>query len=354
MMNSIFTNKKAARVAAIVTAICAFLMFIRIYYSYDITLISAFMDVSVATVLFVLMFIAMANNIRYGQENNKITLLGCLRGATVLWIASLIMVAVHYAICSDMFYMDAKYIAFLKGSLPTRFILSFLALSNGSVIYVLMRYKDGLKEQKQNEIKLLEKLKEAELEALKSQINPHFLFNSLNSISSLTILDPEAAQEMVLKLSDYLRYTISNKGVNLQSFAAELENIERYLEIEKVRFGEKLKFKNQIAQECLKAKIPYMLLQPLYENAIKYGVYADSEAVTIITRARMSGNAMVVEVENIFNDENTSRKGTGIGLKNIAERMKLTYGSDNLLSINSDGETFIVKIIIPQKDLKEV
>ncbi|MDD3124602.1 MAG: histidine kinase [Candidatus Kapabacteria bacterium] len=353
MMNSIFTNSKDARIAAAVTAMCAFLIFLRIYYSTDISLISAITDVVVAITLFVIMFIAMANNIRYGHENNKLTFGGSLRGGIILWVASLIMVAVHYAICSDIFYMDARYIAFLEGSLSVRFIISFLALLNGSIIYILLRYKDGLKEQKQNEIKLLEKLKEAELEALKSQINPHFLFNSLNSISSLTILDPDAAQEMVLKLSDYLRYTISNKGVNLQSFADELENIERYLEIEKVRFGEKLKFKNQIAQECLKAKIPYMLLQPLYENAIKYGVYSDSEAVKIITRARMSGNAMVVEVENISNDENTSRKGTGIGLKNIAERMKLTYGSDNLLSINSDGETFIVKIIIPQKDLKE-
>jgi two-component system, LytTR family, sensor kinase len=127
-------------------------------------------------------------------------------------------------------------------------------------------------------------VKEAELHALKSQINPHFLFNSLNSISSLTMTDPLKAQEMVINLSSLMRYSLKHDQVDKVPFSEELKNNQLYLQIEKVRFGNKFNAVFDIDDKCLNANIPNMILQPLYENAIKYGVYEATEPVDIITR----------------------------------------------------------------------
>jgi sensor histidine kinase YesM len=131
----------------------------------------------------------------------------------------------------------------------------------------------NLSEKNAKEARLESLVKETELKMLRSQINPHFLFNSLNSVSSLTITDPEKARDMVIKLSDFMRYALSKKDEQPVSLRSELENLSLYLEIEKVRFGDRLSTEEIIEEKCLEIKMPVMLLQPLYENAIKHGVY---------------------------------------------------------------------------------
>jgi two-component system, LytTR family, sensor kinase len=128
----------------------------------------------------------------------------------------------------------------------------------------------NLSEKKAREAKLENIVKETELRLLRSQINPHFLFNSLNSISSLTITDPEKARDMIVKLSEFMRYALSRKDEQLVTLRSELENLRLYLEIEKIRFGDRLTIDELIEEDCLDFRIPVLLLQPLYENAIKH------------------------------------------------------------------------------------
>ena len=220
------------------------------------------------------------------------------------------------------------------------------------VFFYAVNYYHGFKEKVQNEVKLKSLVKEAELHALKSQINPHFLFNSLNSISSLTMTDPGSAQEMVINLSQLMRYSLKHNQQETVSFKQELENNKLYLSIEKVRFGKKLNPVFAIEKGCLKAEIPNMILQPLYENAIKYGVYEATETVDVITHCRCGNDTLVVTISNTFDPDVRSQKGEGIGLRNIRERLQIIYGNPHLLQISSNNNEFTVTLTIPQK-LKE-
>ena len=221
------------------------------------------------------------------------------------------------------------------------------------VIYVVffyaVNYYKGFKEKLQNEGELKALVKEAELHALKSQINPHFLFNSLNSISSLTMTDPERAQEMVINLSQLMRYSLKHDQNEKVTFQHELENNKLYLHIEKVRFGSKLDPVFEIDKRCLKAKIPNMILQPLYENAIKYGVYEATEPVEIVTCCKCTSDILEVTITNTYDSNVTSKKGEGIGLRNIRERLQIIFGNSHFLKIEDNKKEFKVTLTIPQK-----
>ncbi len=220
------------------------------------------------------------------------------------------------------------------------------------VIYVIffyaVNYYQGFKEKVKNESKLISLVKEAELHALKSQINPHFLFNSLNSISSLTMTDPARAQEMVINLSQLMRYSLKHDQKENVTFREELENNKLYLNIEKVRFGSKLNPVFEIEENCFDAEIPNMILQPLYENAIKYGVYEAIETVDVITRCECNNELLKITISNTFDAEAQIKKGEGIGLKNIRERLQVIYGNPHFLQIRSNKNKFTVTLTIPQ------
>jgi len=216
------------------------------------------------------------------------------------------------------------------------------------VFFYAVNYYYGYKEKVKNETKLKALVKEAELHALKSQINPHFLFNSLNSISSLTMTDPERAQEMVINLSQLMRYSLKHEQEERVTFQQELTNNKLYLSIEKVRFGNKLNPVFEIQEECLKAEIPNMILQPLYENAIKYGVYEATETVNLITQCRCSNDFLEVSISNTYDTSVQSKKGEGIGLRNIRDRLQVIYGNPHLLKIENKNNQFAVTLTIPQ------
>jgi LytS/YehU family sensor histidine kinase len=197
-------------------------------------------------------------------------------------------------------------------------------------------------------------VKEAELHALKSQINPHFLFNSLNSISSLTMTNPARAQEMVINLSQLMRYSLKHDQSEKVSFKQEIENNKLYLKIEKVRFGSKLEPVFEIDENCLKAEIPNMILQPIYENAIKYGVYEATEPVEIKTVARCSDELLQITISNPYDANAKSKKGEGIGLRNIRDRLQIIYGNPYLLKLEDNKKEFTVTLTIPQKTKQNV
>ncbi len=244
---------------------------------------------------------------------------------------------------------EVEYQSLLKQSVPWRVISAVFFYSINALIYYLIIYYRDLQARHKNEIQLKETIVEGELNLLKSQINPHFLFNSLNSISSLTVVNGEKARDMIIKLSDFLRYTVSKDNLRFSEFGKEIENITRYLEIEKVRFGDKLQFDFKFSMDCEKQMIPIMILQPLYENAVKHGVYESAETVHITTECKMQEDHFLITITNNFDGDAIQRKGAGIGLKNIKDRLRLIYKHDQLLKTYKIDNFFKVELFIPYK-----
>ena len=215
------------------------------------------------------------------------------------------------------------------------------------LIYYLISYYSDLEIKSKQEAELQTIIKESELTLLKSQLNPHFLFNSLNSISSLTITDPEKARDMVVKLSEYLRYAIDKNQGDMSLLQDELNNVELYLNIEKIRFGDRLIFEKQMDKRCSRILVPNMILQPLIENAVKHGVYESSEPVLIRFECHMTKDFYTLAVINNFDSKTPARKGRGVGLKNVSKRLQLNYNRNDLLYSNKTENKFTVRISIP-------
>ena len=245
-------------------------------------------------------------------------------------------------------YADAGLENFYIKSLPIRFIFAFLLIVCMAAISILWYNQQEQQEleQRKNEAERL--TKEAELSSLREKLQPHFLFNSLNSISALTISKPEQARKMVHQLSDFLRGTL-RKDDTLSTLEDELAHLHLYLEIEKVRFGNRLLTEINADESIMQKQIPPMLLQPLVENAIKFGLYDTLEQVTIRINAKFEHPYLIVEVINPFDKETShSNKGTGFGLASIQRRLHLLYSRTDLISTQPKENQFISTIKIPQ------
>jgi sensor histidine kinase YesM len=219
------------------------------------------------------------------------------------------------------------------------------------LVYYVIYYYRNFHERVLLQSALQSDIKTAEMQVLKARINPHFLFNSLNSINALTIEAPEKAREMIVKLSDYLRNTISGQQEGMKTFEEELINVNNYLDIEKVRFGDRLTVTEDISEGCKKDKVPGMIIQPLIENAIKYGVEENTGNVAIKIVADCFQGYLKVQIENRFNPEFKKPGGTGTGLSYIKKRVQLIYNRDDLVQVSANGRVFRVTLNFPQKIL---
>lgn len=290
------------------------------------------------------------SSIWYSIRYNSLEDVGVFRLVLFHFIAASILcgiwVYISYAIYQPFISSDNN---FLNDGLPSKIFAGYIMYAIFLVFFYAVNYYQSLKEKikKEGEYKAL--IREAELQALKSQINPHFLFNSLNSISSLTVSNPEKAQEMVINLSTFMRYSLMHNEKEMVSFSRELENIKLYLSIEKVRFGKKLNAEFEIDAHCLESEIPNMILQPLFENAIKYGVYETTEMVTIKTTCECEANVLKITLVNDYDSSTIKKRGEGIGLRNIRKRMEIIYNQPDLLKITDHKTSFEVQLIIPQK-----
>lgn len=252
----------------------------------------------------------------------------------------------HYSL-SILFSGEAIYVEFIDNSRAFRAMQGvafyFLLVLN----YYLLIYYDSSRKQSVREAELLGKVKEAELSMLKSQLNPHFIFNSLNSLSFLTLTDAPKAQEMVINLANFLRFSL-NSPDKLVTLQEELKAIEQYLSIEKVRFEERLDIIIESSEASKELKLPSMVLQPLVENAVKYGVYESVKGNHIHVKCSEKNGSLVVSVTNDFEAVGVPKKGAGVGLNNVKERLKLVYSQDNLLTIRKTEKEFSVEIHVPQ------
>lgn len=278
-------------------------------------------------------------------SKDDLALIGTHIGAVL--ISVLLWSSLADYLLRSLFKQREAYHVFLEDSSVWRMIIGVLYYSISVLIFYLIKYYQDMQERLNRELELQNLLKDSELRLLKSQINPHFIFNSLNSVSALTISKPEAAREMVIKLSDFLRYSLGKDSVEMNTLAQEIENVSLYLEIEKVRFGSRLQFEIDISKRCQQVNVPNLILQPLIENAIKYGVYDSTEEVTIRLSCEVGHDMLHLSITNNFDKDAVASKGEGIGLENVKKRLKLVFNRADLLEINeSDGE-FKVVVKIP-------
>jgi len=191
--------------------------------------------------------------------------------------------------------------------------------------------------------------REAELKALKAQVNPHFLFNSLNSISALTTSDPAAAREMCIRLSDFLRNSLRLGERTSIPFSEELALTKTYLEVEQIRFGKKLRVRHDLDPACDDCEVPPLLVQPLIENAIKHGVATLVDGGEIAIRGRRVQNVVCFVIENPFDPDAPAARKNGFGLISVRSRLQARYGNAGRLETEVDNNRYRVVLTVPAK-----
>jgi sensor histidine kinase YesM len=189
--------------------------------------------------------------------------------------------------------------------------------------------------------------RESELKALKMQINPHFLFNSLNSISALSTVDGVRARQMCIKLSEFLRSTLNLGERESIPLAEEITLAKTYLEVEQIRFGKRLLVEQYIDAGCGSCVVPALIVQPLVENAIKHGISGMIEGGTVRLEVRCSEGTLRVRVSNPYDPESPSTKRNGIGLTNIRQRLAARYGDAARLLVDSSDNIYTAEIWLP-------
>ncbi|MEL7145716.1 MAG: histidine kinase [Bacteroidota bacterium] len=216
--------------------------------------------------------------------------------------------------------------------------------------YYLLIFYQNYREKEVSELEMKTMLKESELSMLKAQLNPHFIFNSLNSISALTLTRPEDAHEMIVKLSTFLRHTIGQPETELVTIQKEIDTISLYLDIEKSRFGDKLQVViNGLDEMGDQVRLPNLILQPLIENAVKYGVYELLDVSLIKIDLSLDHQILTVKIVNDKAEKAGAMKGKGIGLKNVRKRLQHIYDRSDLIETIIEDSTFSTILTIPQR-----
>ncbi len=319
-----------------------------LFYSYEYPINEALLDSLVFNGMFAVLGLAFWFIVRYNSfdTDQLINLIASHLAAAALSIAGVIFLSLM--LLQRAFPTDEEYLFFLQTSVAWRAGLGLMYYSIIILVYHLIRYYDDLRAKVQSQSQLETMLRESELEMLKSQINPHFIFNSLNSISSLTITAPERARNMVVKLSEFLRYSLGKENNQLNTVEEELNNVLLYLDIEKVRFGDRLNIEKELHPDSMQLQLPNLILQPLLENAIKHGIYESLEKITIQLKTLVEKDVLRIFISNEYDPKAVSKKGKGIGLKNVSQRLELIYGVPQLLFISKTDNLFTVRLDIPQ------
>ena len=249
-----------------------------------------------------------------------------------------------------LFYKDSShYAAVTKNTWPIRMAIGFLI--NGCIClvgYAYFNWQERAETEKQKtEAEQLSK--EAELYKLRQQLQPHFLFNSLNSINALIGTRPAEARQMVQQLSDFLRSTLKKEEQQWVKLEDEIQSLQLYLAIEKVRFGHRLHTQLEMDADALQLQLPALLLQPLVENAIKFGLYDTTEESHIHLKAAAQNGQLLITVENPYDVSTAAaQKGTGFGLRSVQRRLFLMFGRNDLLKTETNANIFSTQLFIPQ------
>jgi two-component system, LytTR family, sensor kinase len=307
--------------------------------------LNAMADGVISNLLLAAFSLLVINNMRYylPKREKYLYVLVISIALSALWLLIV-------RICLWAFYkQDPAYMEWLRHTSTIRFAYGFLMIGCMTMLSLLWYSQRAQKEEADRRADTERMAKDAELNKLRQQLQPHFLFNSLNSISALTGSQPEKARHMIQQLADLLRGTLKNEDQLWTSFEEELKYLQLYLDIEKVRFGHRLQTLITNEENVLPMKLPSMLLQPVVENAIKFGLYDTIGEVIISIDAKKVNNMLQVTVKNPFDAATAAPvKGTGFGLSSIKRRLYLLFARHDLLQIKQEEKQFITVITIPQ------
>ncbi len=247
----------------------------------------------------------------------------------------------------DFIYTTPKEQALADQMFWYRFFFTSLIVA-GTITISWLYYKNfELKAELERQKEVQSALADAELYKLRQQLQPHFLFNSLNSITALIGVDPDLASKMILQLSEFFRGSLKREDKKFISLQEEIDYLKLYLEIEQVRFGHRLQTQLHIKEGCEQLMVPPLVLQPLMENAIKFGLYGTIGQVKITLNAQCDERMLYVQIENPFDPEGSGIRGTGFGLSSIRRRLYLLFERNDLLLTKVNDGTFIAELKLP-------
>jgi len=315
-----------------------------LHYWFELSWIEAITDSALSNLFLLLACLLVINTLRYympRREKYLHVIFWCLL-LTGLWLT------LNNWLLPLVLQRSAGYALFMDQSLAVRFCFAFVVMGSNTLISILWYNWEEQKEQKQRKTDTEQLSKEAELFKLRQQLQPHFLFNSLNSINALIGTRPQEARKMVQQLSDFLRGTLKKEEHQWVSLQEELQYLQLYLDIEKVRFANRLTTVIRSDEITQQMKLPALLLQPIVENAIKFGLYDTTGDAIIRITANAEENNLVMRVENPFDAETASpQKGTGFGLSSVQRRLYLLFARNDLLSTEIKENIFITTVKIP-------
>lgn len=317
-----------------------------VYYRVGGDKMNALVEAVVTTLLLVLVSVVLSNTYRYYSPVMKRYYL--LLSYTI--IVHLLSFRLHIFFFQKYYENEPDYWLAFYNTLPFRGLFNLLMIALLSVYFWYRKNQRDEEESKRRKMEADKLSREAELSKLRLQLQPHFLFNSLNSISALAGNKPEQARKMIQQLSDFLRGTLRKDDQQLTPLKDELFHLQLYLDIEKVRFGHRLQSEIICDDEVAEMVIPALLLQPIVENAVKFGLYDTIGEITITIKATRENGNLKIQVSNPF-DPATSRprKGTGFGLSSVDRRLYLLYARNDLLTTEIVDNNFITTILIPQR-----
>lgn len=249
--------------------------------------------------------------------------------------------------------LDIAYVMIMKDHSTVSLFMKAMNVPYFSTIFIIWMFVvvaikayHHINQVKISQLELESNLRESQLNTLKGQINPHFMFNSLNNIRGLILEDAPRSRDMITRLSEMLRYSLTKNGVNTISLKEELQTVDNYIEISKIQFEERLRFSIDVNRETLNIGIPPMVIQMLVENAVKHGIGNIKEGGEVNLKVDLLKDELVIIVENsgsLFISEGSTR----LGLENIKRRLSLLYGNKASFILQENGSFVEAKIIIP-------
>jgi len=320
-----------------------------LYAFYNISWACAATEAVLFNLSFALIGVGLWFMVRFSDLNEKSWPELLFIHLSVMTAVQLIWILPVYGLLKLIFREMAGYLLFLNETIAIRVVTGIILYTVVvSLAYLIVNLKK-LRNQQLQQAELQTLLKETELSMLRFQINPHFLFNSLNSVNALILVNPQKAQEMVVNLSEFMRYSLESGSKPLSTLERELEHCRLYFRIEKVRFGDRLKVVEEVHPELVHHPVPAMILQPLAENAVKHGLSDLEEGAEILIRCEPSDNGMAqISVSNPYDPfASGKRPGTGTGLRNLRERFMNLYNRDDLITIIKEHNWFVITLKIP-------
>lgn len=279
----------------------------------------------------------------FNRSNTSIWMVALLSSFIVSFILNLLNFVPYYFLSGGTLSDAFEPISFFAGIVNwMRYVGVWI------IIYFLYKLLERKREIEESKLRSENLARTTELELLKTQLNPHFLFNSLNSIKALVTIDPEKSKDAIVKLSELLRFTLNYSMQELIPFNDELLEVKKYLALEQIRFGDRLLITYKIQDTVLNRLIPPTMLLSLAENAIKHGIAKQSGAGILIVESLLSGKSLLIRMTNTGLLVNSDSRG--IGLRNVRKRLESLYGHKASLSLIQEEDKVVVTIKIDQDE----